>query len=152
MHPWESDIVSFFHQLAFKLIDPKAYHRTSPLTTQVPEDILESTKNSNEPAPKGKDLENTELSFQNLSVSSHTSLLVKATPSAGTSSMMSVAREDTGGVVQKFANSGEEDTDVPQEKEVPKKKVVRKKVIRKVKKRERSITSVPLMEKGLGDV
>ena len=36
--------------------------------------------------------------------------------------MMSVASEDTGGVVQKFANSGEEDADVPQEKEVPKKR------------------------------
>jgi hypothetical protein len=70
---------------------------------------------------------------------------------SGTSSMMSVASEDTGGVVQKFADSGE-DTYVPQEKEVPKKKVVRKKVIRKVKKQERSVTSAPLMEKGLGDV
>jgi hypothetical protein len=108
---------------------------------------LESTKNSNGPAPEEKDLENTELSFQNLSVSSHTGLLVKATPSAGTSSMMSA-----GGVVQKFADSGEEDTYAPQEKEVPKKKVVRKKVIRKVKKQERSVTSAPLMEKGLGDV
>jgi hypothetical protein len=66
--------------------------------------------------------------------------------------MMSVASEDMGGVVQKFADSGEEDTDVPQEKEVPRKKVVRKKVIRKVKKQERSVTSVPLIEKGLGDV
>jgi hypothetical protein len=42
--------------------------------------------------------------------------------------MMSVASEDTGGVVQKFADSSEEDTDVPQEKEVFKKKLVRKKV------------------------
>ena len=66
--------------------------------------------------------------------------------------MMSMASEDTGCVVQKFADSGEEHTDVPQEKEVPKKKVVRKNVIRKSKKQERSITSVPLMEKGLGDV
>ena len=54
--------------------------------------------------------------------------------------------------MQKFADSGEEDTYVPQEKEVPKKKVVRKNVIRKSKKQERSVTSVPLMEKGLGDV
>jgi hypothetical protein len=86
---------------------------------------LESTKNSNGLAPEEKDLENTELSFQNLSVSLHTGLLVKATPSAGTSSMMSVASEDTGGVVQKFADSSEEDIYTPQEKEVPKEKVVR---------------------------
>jgi hypothetical protein len=66
--------------------------------------------------------------------------------------MMYVASEDTGNMVQKFADSGEEDTDVPQEKEVPKKKAVRKKVIRKVEKQERSVTRVPLMEKGLGDV
>jgi len=45
--------------------------------------ILESTKNSNGPAPEDKDLENTELSFQNLSVSSHTGLLVKATHPQG---------------------------------------------------------------------
>jgi folate-dependent phosphoribosylglycinamide formyltransferase PurN len=66
--------------------------------------------------------------------------------------MMSVASEDTGGVVQKFADSGEEDTYVPQEKEVPKRKAVRKNVIRKVKKQERSVTIVAVMEKGLGDV
>jgi len=35
--------------------------------------------------------------------------------------MMYVASEDTGSMVQKFADSGE-DTDVPQEKEVPKKR------------------------------
>ncbi|KAF8850020.1 hypothetical protein BDZ45DRAFT_680082 [Acephala macrosclerotiorum] len=93
-----------------------------PLVTQVPEHTLESTKNFNEPAPEHKDLENTELSFQNLSVSPHTGLLVKTTPSAETSSMMSVVSEDAGGVVQKFADSGEEDTDVLQEKEVPRKR------------------------------
>jgi len=65
--------------------------------------------------------------------------------------MMSVASEDTG-VVQKYADSSEEDIYAPYEKEVPKKKVVRKKVIRKVKKQERSVTSAPLIEKGLGDV
>jgi hypothetical protein len=73
---------------------------------------------------EGKNLENTELSFQNLSVSSHTSLLVKATPSAGTSSIMSIVSEDTGGVVQKFADSSEEDIYALKEKEVPKKKVI----------------------------
>ena len=64
---------------------------------------------SNRPAPEEKDLENIELSFQNLSVSSYTSLLVKATPSVGTSLIMSIVSEDTGSVVQKFTDSSEED-------------------------------------------
>jgi hypothetical protein len=68
-----------------------------------------------------KDKENNIRSYKRLLLS-FTKTTIKATPSAGTSSMMSVASEDTGGVVQKFANSGEEDADVPQEKEVPKKR------------------------------
>jgi hypothetical protein len=56
------------------------------------------------------------------------------------------------GVVQKYANSSEEDIYTLYKKEVPKKKVVQKKVIRKVKKQEHSITSAPLIEKGLRDI
>lgn len=55
---------------------------------------------------------------------------VKSTPSVGTSSIMSVVSEDVGGVEQKFADAAGEDTEVPQEEEVPKKKVVTRKVVR----------------------
>ena len=58
---------------------------------------------------------------------------VKAPPSVGTSSMMSVVSENTGGMEQKFAGDGEEETEVPQEEEAPK-KVMKRKVVRKVKK------------------
>jgi len=47
---------------------------------------------------------------------------------------MSVVSEDVGGVEQKFADAAGEDTEVPQEEEVPKKKVVTRKVVRKVRK------------------
>jgi hypothetical protein len=53
-------------------------------------------KNSNRLAPKEKDLENIELSFQNLSISLYTSLLVKATLFAGTSLIISIVSEDIG--------------------------------------------------------
>jgi hypothetical protein len=64
---------------------------------------------------------------------------VKTTTSVGTSSMMSVVSEDTGGMVQKFVDSGEEDTDVPPKEEVPRRK---KKVVRKVKKQGHTLTGV----------
>lgn len=61
---------------------------------------------------------------------------VKAPPSVGTSSMMSVVSENTGGMEQKFADAGEDETEVPQEEEAPKKKVMKRKVVRKVKKQD----------------
>jgi hypothetical protein len=137
--------------LAFKLIDPKAYHRTRPTRHAGPGTHSESTKNSIEPARKDKDLENTELFLSKLERLVTYCSVSQSYPIRRDFSMF-VASEDTGGVVQKFADSGEEDTDAQGEKRDSKKKAVRVKVMRKVNKQEHSVPSVPLMEKGLGDV
>jgi hypothetical protein len=58
----------------------------------------------------------------------------------------------SGTVMAALIDIGLKQCTLENQKEVPKKKVVRKKVIRKVKKQECSVTSAPLIEKGLGDV
>ncbi|KAG4438210.1 hypothetical protein IFR05_006307 [Cadophora sp. M221] len=70
---------------------------------------------------------------------------VKAPPSVGTSSMMSVVSENTGGMEQKFADAGEDETEVPQEEEALKKKVMTRKVVRKVKKQDNGVASAASM-------
>lgn len=67
---------------------------------------------------------------------------VKSTPSVGTPSMMSVVSEDADGVVQRFADADDNDTEVQQEEEPVKKKVVRKKVVRRVRVVKRSPATV----------
>jgi hypothetical protein len=44
-----------------------------------------------------------------------------------------------------FADAGEDETEVPQEEEAPRKKVMKRKVVRKVNKQDNSVASAPSM-------